>query len=204
MTEDELGSLEAMVTRDADVIAIEQLQSRFQHWLSLGRADKVRALFALDTPGVSAEEGDSGVFIGPNGIARLYPDKETPELGMYHEQRAVNPVIEIAKEGKTAKGVWYSPGIVSDGPKNVQGWMYGKYDMDYIKENGEWKILHLRWRETFTTSFEKGWLYEQHIPEVGKCRPPYYPPDEPTTYHRPFDRSRINYMLPEPPEPGSL
>jgi hypothetical protein len=201
---EELKHLESIVAHAENQLAIEQLQSRYQHWLSLDRMDKVRSLFAMNAPGVSAEEGDSGVFVGLEGIARLYPDKDTPELGVYYEQRATNPIIEVASDGQRARGVWFSPGILTEGTKDIQGWIYGKYDNDYIKEDGEWRILHLRWRETFTTSFEKGWLWETHIAGVGKCRPPYWPADEPTTYHMPFDRSRVNYMLPEPPELGSL
>ncbi len=71
--------------------------------------------------------------------------------------------------------------------------------MDYVKEDGKWKFLHLRWYITFNTPFEKGWLYQQ---AVNSARvPPYYPPDKESTHFMPYSPYRINYILPKPPEP---
>jgi hypothetical protein len=60
------------------------------------------------------------------------------------------PVIEVAGDGKTAKGLWYSigigvrPNVKSDGTytKSTE-WMWEKYAVDFIKEDGKWKIWHL-------------------------------------------------------------
>jgi SnoaL-like domain len=52
------------------------------------------------------------------------------------------PVIEIAGDGQTAKGVWMSPGHEAhtiDG-KQTSIWCWGTYGEDFIKENGQWKI----------------------------------------------------------------
>jgi hypothetical protein len=60
------------------------------------------------------------------------------------------PVIEVAGDGKTAKGIWYSIGLAVRGEVNEDGstsvgtgWMWEKYAVDFIKEDGEWKIWHL-------------------------------------------------------------
>ncbi len=60
------------------------------------------------------------------------------------------PVIEVALDGKTAKGLWYSIGqsvrgeVDSSGKTSVgTGWMWEKYGVDFIKEDGKWKIWHL-------------------------------------------------------------
>jgi len=197
----DLEKLETRITRLEDVLGIEKLQSTYMHWLSLGRADKIVELFALKTLGVSAEAGDSGVFEGPEGIKRHFSGNAEKRfaIGVYNEHRCVNPVIEISRDGKTAKAAWFSPGIMVDASKNSQAWAWGKYDNDYVKEDGKWKIWHLRWYQTFETPFEKGWLYQQ---ETGSMRkPPLYPPDKEITHHLPYSPYRINYMVPEPPEP---
>lgn len=201
MTPQDLEKLEARITRLEDIKEIEKVQNKYMHWLSLGRGDKIVELFALKTPGVSAEAGDSGVFEGVEGVKRHFKvtTEKKPVIGYYSEVHAVNPVIEISKDGKKAKGVWLSPGIVAEASRNLQGWEWGKYDNDYVKVDGEWKILHLRWFQTFECSYEKGWLYEQEIESMRV--PPLYPPDKAITHHLPFSRYRINYMLPEPPEP---
>jgi hypothetical protein len=60
------------------------------------------------------------------------------------------PVIEVAGDGKTAKGLWYSIGIGVRANVNSDGtytkstsWMWEKYAVDFIKEDGKWKIWHL-------------------------------------------------------------
>ena len=55
------------------------------------------------------------------------------------------PYIEVAADGKTAQGLWYSPGAVGAvHPDRSDGLlMYEKYGVDFIKEDGEWKIWHL-------------------------------------------------------------
>lgn len=59
------------------------------------------------------------------------------------------PIIEIASDGKTAQGVWYTPGmdinpIMQDGKILLRASMsYQKLAGDFVKENGQWKIWHL-------------------------------------------------------------
>jgi hypothetical protein len=59
------------------------------------------------------------------------------------------PIIEIAGDGKTAKGIWESPGLhmtasVKDGKISKQGgWFWEKYAADFVKEDGKWKIWHI-------------------------------------------------------------
>jgi hypothetical protein len=87
-------------------------------------------------------------------ISKIYPEiKNVPEnLGAgsgwaIHTQ--TTPIIEIAGDGMTAKGMWYSPGIMANtaivkGKVEVSGgWFWEKYGVDFIKEDGEWKIWHI-------------------------------------------------------------
>lgn len=60
------------------------------------------------------------------------------------------PVIEVAGDGKTAKGIWYSIGLAVRGSVDDNGntsistgWMWEKYAVDFAYEDGEWKIWHL-------------------------------------------------------------
>jgi hypothetical protein len=87
-------------------------------------------------------------------ISKIYPEiKNVPEnLGAgsgwaIHTQ--TTPIIEIAGDGQTAKGMWYSPGIMANtaivkGKVEVSGgWFWEKYGVDFIKEDGKWKIWHI-------------------------------------------------------------
>lgn len=54
------------------------------------------------------------------------------------------PIIQVAGDLKTAKAWWYTPGFQSN-VMNGSGsaiWSYEKYGIDFINEDGEWKIWH--------------------------------------------------------------
>lgn len=74
--------------------------------------------------------------------------KVTPEnvgIGSLVIHMLTAPYIEVAGDGKTAQGLWYSPGAVGGvHPDHADGMlMYEKYGVDFMKEDGEWKIWHL-------------------------------------------------------------
>jgi hypothetical protein len=87
-------------------------------------------------------------------ISKINPSIENkPEnvgIGyMYFMHTNLTPVIEIAGDGKTAKGIWYSiglsvtPGFESNGKTTLRSnWQPEKYAVDFIKEDGKWKIWH--------------------------------------------------------------
>jgi len=58
-------------------------------------------------------------------------------------------IIVVADDGKSAKGVWESPGLhftaqVRDGKISKSGsWFWEKYGADFVKEDGKWKIWHI-------------------------------------------------------------
>jgi hypothetical protein len=69
--------------------------------------------------------------------------------GEWASHTQTTAVIEVAGDGKTAKGVWQSPGLnfytkVKDGKINKRGaWFWEKYGADFVKEDGKWKIWHI-------------------------------------------------------------
>jgi hypothetical protein len=80
--------------------------------------------------------------------------KNVPEnLGVgfgYEMNFLTTPVIEIAGDGKTAKGLWYSPGVnivgsaMEEGKTSMRGeWRMTKYGVDFAKEDTRWKIWHI-------------------------------------------------------------
>ena len=94
--------------------------------------------------------------------------KNLPEnLGAGHEwamHTSTTPVIEVAGDGQTAKGIWYSPGMglmtaIVGGKPQVRGtFFWEKYGGDFVRENGEWKIWHLQMAYDFTPQLDGKWL----------------------------------------------
>jgi hypothetical protein len=206
--EAELKQLKAQVAENArarDYLEIWKLQSRYAHLYYLGKRAEVPLLFAQKTPGVSMEIEDSGVYEGIESITRfwntVFSEKKHMTAGFMAIHMTVNPVIEINKAGTKARGLWHSHGYASMGAPGAlkQFLCLGKYDMEYVKEDGEWKFLKFNYRLTFMCPYEKGWVDEPVGASIAGS--PDNHPDKPTTYHIPYSQYRINILEPPPPEP---
>jgi hypothetical protein len=87
-------------------------------------------------------------------ISKIYPEIENkPENlgigGEWASHTQSTAIIEVAGDGKTAKGIWESPGLhmqaqIGDSKVSKQGgWFWEKYAADFVKEDGKWKIWHI-------------------------------------------------------------
>ena len=101
-----------------------------------------------------------GYYVGMEAIRGYYVDAHQAHL---EEQRAANGaeelnlgnmyahplttgLVEVARDGQTAKGLWYSIGNEAmarpDGTAHVQ-WMLGKVAADFVREANGWKLWHI-------------------------------------------------------------
>ena len=62
-------------------------------------------------------------------------------------------IIEVADDGLTAKGYWYTPGLLKQTDFDNADSMWENYGADFIKEDGEWKLWHLHMYTDFQTEF---------------------------------------------------
>jgi hypothetical protein len=188
-----------------DYIEIWKLQSLYSHLYHIGRMSEIPSLFAQKTPGVTLEIEDSGLYEGTESVTRfwntVFSDKKFRSAGHLALHMTVNPLVEINKARTKARGVWHSHGFASMGmsPTPRQFLCLGKYDMEYVKENGAWKIMKFAYRITFMCPYEKGWVEEPVGGSIAGS--PDNKPDKPTTFFMPYSRHRINVMEPPPPEP---
>lgn len=85
-------------------------------------------------------------------LRELFPDKvagkteeETYGIGTMNYFPLDTPVIEIAADGQTAKGIWALRNTYSDvtpgGPEAY--WQWGWVTVDFIREGDDYKIWHL-------------------------------------------------------------
>ena len=206
--EAEVKSLKKQVAENArakDYLEIWKLQSLYAHLYHIGKREEVVELFAQKTPGVTMEIEDSGVYEGIKSIRRfwttVFDAKRMMTVGFLAIHMTVNPVIEINKNGTKAKGLWHSHGFASmgGGGQFKQFLCLGKYDMEYVKEDGVWKFFKFGYRLTFMCPYEKGWVEEPVGASIAGS--PANIPDKPTTYFMPYSRHRINVMQPPPPQP---
>ena len=200
--EERLAYLEKELFRARAAQQIQNLMGRYT--VNHTPATMYRAVhfFALDRPDVSAEMGDRGVFIGEEGIRALFQGQFPMEpVGNLLLHYLATPMIEVAEDGQTARGVWRSPGVeaVRPGPEEppVPLWSFGAYAADFLHNSGEWKILHLRWLRTIKCSFADGWVDDLSMTFGGPV--PDQPYIRPNTYHNPYTPTSTQEPVPPCP-----
>lgn len=99
---------------------------------------------------------NANYWIGIDNIKAYYgpvtPHEQTKAGFQFHA--TTTGVVEIAGDRKTAKGVWYTNGAIGMGG-SVQG-MWERYGIDFVNENGVWKIWHLHVYTDLSFSLKSG------------------------------------------------
>jgi hypothetical protein len=189
---------------------IQNLVSKYDYFHTANQHTKIAELFAKKTPGVAAHLELWGNWEGNEGIQRMFGKGGLYDFRDHQEKRGTlvvhtntTPVIEVAGDGKTAKGVWISPGFATvrtpDGIKAAWGWY--KYGVDFVKEDGEWKYWHFRLSPLIHAPYDKSWIEAPWSPPHLEKRPPEHKEDTPATewYGWAPDVAPTNHPL--PPEP---
>jgi hypothetical protein len=173
-----------------DMTAIQKLQASYVHRLFTQRFESIPDLYARNAPGVSVEFSDSGLFSGHDSVTRLYNafarTREVPGFFILH--MAVNPYIEIAADGQSARSHWLSPGA-SNSPGG-SSWIWGPYYVNYVKEDGEWKIQQSNLLALFRNPYQYSWGESPHHGTVNVSGMLGLTPDAPSTMYRPFNEVR--------------
>ncbi|HXX44495.1 MAG TPA: nuclear transport factor 2 family protein [Candidatus Acidoferrales bacterium] len=181
--------LAARVQRLEDTIEIQSLQSKYIHYLFKQRFDRiVDECFAKNLPDVSVEFSDSGVYRGLESVRALYRSFDVTKTipGFFILHMTVNPVIEIANDGLSARSHWLSPGAA--GSDKSAAWIWGPFYVDYVKEEGRWKIAHSNLVPLFRNRYETSWA---QAPDHGTVRGVLAAqPDEPSTLYRPYNEAK--------------
>ena len=92
-----------------------------------------------------------GVYEGIESVRKLWyamKEGQSSERGFFPPVMLATPLIQVAKDGKTAKGMWHGfgpnsvPATVYPERQNelTAVWFFGKYNNIYIKEDGKWKV----------------------------------------------------------------
>jgi hypothetical protein len=188
----DLTGLEKQVTLQEDIQAIEDLQKIYGYYFDNSMYAEVIDLFSENTE--SVEITDHGVFRGKEAVRKMYGGMVgMPRPGwMFFEVMQSQGVIEVASDGLTAKGRWYTPSFECRpfGGTKKQTWQFGVYANEYIKENGHWYFKKLHWNLTYWTSYERGFL---KVPRLSDT--PFPNADAPATAYHPYPSG---YHVPYP------
>lgn len=166
-----------------------------------------------------------GYYVGMDSISNYYvlehTKKQYADLEAIHQQdpsvpvdnlhlglgctafhTVTTPMLYIAGDGRTARGLWYSAGqetiMQADGTAKAY-WTMDNMSADFVKENGSWKIWHLVVCSDFFveagTDFKTGSLEPLTAPDP--FRDEFGTPDISMTVHNPRYNLSDNY----PPMP---
>lgn len=177
----EFAALKKRVDRQQDWQDVSNLMGTRANLMVANRGDLVIELFSKK-PDVSFALNGNFIEIGPERIkaafgkdpqrqqraleqlAKVYPQLEVkPEnqgAGDFRAHSLMSPIIEVADDGQTAKGFWQTIGPAlftgaNNGGKPYGAMSYEKYAVDFIKEDGKWKIWHLQTFIEFYQDFDK-------------------------------------------------
>jgi hypothetical protein len=166
-------TIEERIQRLEDVRQIENLMAKYAYLHTAGRHEESAELFATKTPGVRVNLG--GVWEGIEGVrrvmVRLHQSMGVGQPGFLFVHPQTTPVIEVAGDGKTAKGVWMSPGLETrkdhDTGTFIAYWLWGNYGVDFVREDGVWKFWHFHVYPYLVTAYDRSWVEPfQPMPRV--------------------------------------
>lgn len=176
--EEQVKMLGKKVQTLEDIEAIKKLQRAYGFYLEHWMAEDLADLFS-DSPEAQLRIA-AGEFTGKAAIRRFFrhgkentelPKADNPEF--LHQVMQLSGVVDVEPDGKRAKGRWYGFGAnafrVEKGV--APGWMNGVYEVEYIKENGIWKLLKVRWCMTFHAPWMLSFVDEKKRVDVRMDRP---------------------------------
>lgn len=163
-------SLEENIQKLLDIREIENLMAKYAYLHTAGRHEDTAELFAKKTPGVRVNLG--GVYKGIDGVHRAmvetHQSMNIGKPGFLFVHTQTTPVIEVAGDGKTSKGVWMSPGLETrKDPRTgefVAYWLWGNYGVDFVKEDGKWKFWHFHVYPYMAAPYDKSWTDPNAVP----------------------------------------
>lgn len=158
-------STEQKISELWDSQEIRKLMARYVYY-GYGRDwEKVPEMFAnRDDIWIDCE--GFGIFEGRKGIETFFVhwhhSMEGDAYGIVSIHTLTTEIIEVAADGKTARGLWFSPGTETRrlaGTRELEAfWIWGMYAVDFIKEGGEWKFWHFRIPHLLLCDYHHSWV----------------------------------------------
>ncbi len=177
--EELVSRLEVQARANRDRAEVENLFSHYMYLHNAFEDEQIIALWAKPgTPGIRAQYSNNGVYTNWESVTYYHRGRPAPK-GKLILHLTTTPMIEVAEDGETAKGLWLASGVESGltdpevaahtpeylyGPDEVDGkrvWqhtVYMKYGIDFLKQDGIWKIWHFHCFEVCRSPVGMGWV----------------------------------------------
>jgi hypothetical protein len=184
-----------MIQELYDTEQVRKLMAKYVYYSYAREWEHVPPLFAkrsdiwIDCEGMGTFDGDSGIR---EFFVKWHKSLEGDGIGTQTLHTLSTEIIEVAGDGKTARGLWISPGTEtkrSAETKELEAyWIWGLYAIDFIKEDGEWCFWHFRIPHLLFCDFHHSWVDLARTPMTERvandgrpkvdrpqqCEPTYY------------------------------
>jgi hypothetical protein len=175
----QIAQLDAQANLIQDANDVKRLQRAYGYYVDKAMWDEVADLFAADG---SIELGLNGVYSGQDRVRKfLYAlggGKSGLTQGQLNEHMQLQPVVNVAPDGLSAKARWRTFFMVGHLGKDAY-WGEGPYENEYVKQDGVWKIKKLHWYQTFLVPYAGGWAKNKDVNGGVYVSPQELPPDAP-------------------------
>ncbi len=155
-------TLEQRLERQEARSEIQNLMGKYVFYRMGGAVEAAAELFARQAD--TEIEMPMGIYTGADAAYRcmvLDHREDATVAGGMTIHNISTPVIEVAGDCKTARGVWISPGIATATLPNGKKkglWAWLRYQCDFIRqEDGQWKIWHMHKYGLFTVPTDRSW-----------------------------------------------
>ncbi len=143
--------LEARIARIEDIETIRQLKATYCDICDDGHdPDRITGIFAEDgvweIDGVGRAQGHAEL----RALFARFRDEVS-----FSQHQVMNPIIEI--EGDRARGTWYFFAPFTFTENDQARWLAARYEDEYVRLGGSWKIQHLVGHVRMATDFETSW-----------------------------------------------
>jgi hypothetical protein len=152
-----LDALARDVGQAEDIRAIKTLQRSYAQYAQFGLWSEMANLFAEDADWIFDTDTIEGRAAIASHLRRAGGGHDGLAPGVVNTVMIETPLVNLAPDGRTAKGRWHALSFLGDG-KGQATILGGIYENDYVKTRGVWKIATLHFYPQYTGPYEQGWL----------------------------------------------
>jgi ketosteroid isomerase-like protein len=146
-----------------DTEEIKKIQYRYVNALTFGRWDEAMDCFTEDAV---TDMKRGGITRGKKAITKLFKEGISQGHGHGEGSLVVHPIVNV--KGDTATGEWIIYFMYSE-PKTgkASDWAMGTYNMEYTRDQGQWKISKMTVRMLYGTP-DRGKYLEDYVAEQAR------------------------------------
>lgn len=146
-----------------DIEAIKKLQKAYGYYVEHMMYQEIVDCFS-DSEDVVLDWLE-GKYLGKAGVKKYFEAIKQAPTEFQHQVMQIAGIVDIDPDGRTAKGRWYAFGgifVPRDGGMR-RSFVSGIYELVYIKEDGVWKILSLKWVIPYAIRIAEGWAKPEDV-----------------------------------------